>query len=63
MAYLDGQTVDLTTAYAPAGVTFMACGGWTTSGGSSCPTLTRGLGIEIVPLDARYRATPTSTAS
>ena len=27
MAYLDGNTVDLTTAYAPAGVTFKACDG------------------------------------
>jgi hypothetical protein len=27
MAYINGQTVDLTTAYAPAGVTFVACDG------------------------------------
>ena len=27
MAYLDGNTVDLSTAYAPAGVTFRACDG------------------------------------
>ena len=54
MAYLDGNTVDLTTAYAPAGVTFRACDGVNDAGQIWCvELLQRRHRRRDVALDAR----------